>query len=176
MTVSATQDAPVFSTPARTEPVQEQERPATEPLTDLQKKAAEIAGRYEKLPLQDKIDIIAQSFGNTTGKIETSPCTGKWRGTSDISIRFDNGVSLCIGNDLTPKAKTAKVQNECVNRALVQYNPEIISATKETAAAVLMKREARDNEIAAQKGLKPYTLLNVEFNNGADEKNGGYIG
>ena len=176
LTVSATQDAPVFSTPARTEPVQEQDRPATEPLTDLQKKAAEIAGRYEKLPLQEKIAIIAQAFGYTTGKIETSPCTGKWRGTSDISIRFDNGVSLFIGNDLTPKAKTAKVQNECVNRALVQYNPEIISATKEAAAAALMKREAKDNEIAAQKGLKPYTLLNVELNDGADEKSGGYIG
>ena len=176
MTISATQDAPVFSTPARTEPVQEQERPATEPLTDLQKKAAEIAGRYEKLPLQEKIGIIAQAFGYTTGKIETSPCTGKWRGTSDMSIRFDNGVSLFIGNDLTPKAKTAKVQNECVNRAFVQYNPEIISVTKEAAAAALMKREAKDNEIAAQKGLKPYTLLNVEFNDGADEKSGGYIG
>ena len=202
MTVSATQDAPVFSTPARTEPVQEQpqnlshieqettpaqeaqsaaepqeqESPATEPLTDLQKKAAEIAGRYEKLPLQDKIAIIAQAFGHTTGKIETSPCTGKWRGTSDISIRFDNGVSLFIGNELTPKAKTVKVQNECVNRAFMQYNPEIISVTKEAAAAILMKREAKDNEIAAQKGLKPYTLLNVEFNDGADEKSGGYIG
>ena len=33
-----------------------------------------------------------------------------------------------------------------------------------------------DNEIAAQKGLKPYTLLNVEINTGADDKNGGYMG
>ena len=81
-----------------------------------------------------------------------------------------------IGNHLTPKAKTVKVQTECVNRTLVQYNPEIVKATKEAALPALLQREAKDNEIAAQKGLKPYTLLNVEFNEGADEKTGGYIG
>ena len=153
-----------------------QEKSADKPLTDLQKKAVEIAGRYKDLPLQGKIDIIAQAFGCKTGEIRTSPCTGKWRGTSDMSIHFDNGTSLFIGNHLTPKAKTVKVQTECVNSALVRYNPEIVQATKEAALPVLLQREAKDNEIAAQKGLKPYTLLNVEFNDGADEQTGGYIG
>uniref|UniRef100_UPI003AB7C1F9 LPD25 domain-containing protein n=1 Tax=Dysosmobacter sp. TaxID=2591382 RepID=UPI003AB7C1F9 len=146
------------------------------PLTELQEKALEIADRYKELPLQAKIDVIAQSFGCKTGEIHTSPCTGKWRGTSDMTIRFDNGASLFIGNHLTPKAKTVKVQTECVNRTLVQYNPEIVKATKEAALPALLQREVKDNEIAAQKGLKPYTLLNVEFNEGADEKTGGYIG
>ncbi len=153
-----------------------QEKTADKPLTDLQKKAVEIAGRYKDLPLQGKIDIIAQAFGCKTGEIRTSPCTGKWRGTSDMSIHFDNGASLFIGNHLTPKAKTVKVQTECVNRALVRYNPEIVQATKEAALPMLLQREAKDNEIAAQKGLKPYTLLNVEFHDGADEQTGGYMG
>ena len=153
-----------------------QEKTADTPLTDLQKKAVEIADRYKDLPLQGKIDIMAQAFGCKTGEIRTSPCTGKWRGTSDMSIHFDNGASLFIGNHLTPKAKTVKVQTECVNSALVRYNPEIVQATKEAALPVLLQREAKDNEIAAQKGLKPYTLLNVEFNDGADEQTGGYIG
>ena len=153
-----------------------QEKSADKLLTDLQKKAVEIADRYKDLPLQGKIDIIAQAFGCKTGEIRTSPCTGKWRGTSDMSIHFDNGASLFIGNHLTPKAKTVKVQTECVNRALVRYNPEIVQATKEAALPVLLQREAKDNEIAAQKGLKPYTLLNVEFNNGTDEQTGGYMG
>lgn len=39
-----------------------------------------------------------------------------------------------------------------------------------------MARETKDNELAEQKGLKPYTLLNVEFNDGTDEKSGGHIG
>ena len=149
---------------------------SAETLTELQKKALEIADRYKDLPLQAKIDVIAQAFGCKTGEIHTSPCTGKWRGTSDMTIRFDNGASLFIGNHLTPKAKTVKVQTECVNRTLVQYNPEIVKATKEAALPALLQREAKDNEIAAQKGLKPYALLNVEFNEGADEKTGAYIG
>ena len=161
--------------PEVTSDAEPQAAPA-ETLTELQKKAMEIADRYKDLPLQAKIDAIAQAFGCKTGEIHTSPCTGKWRGTSDMTIRFDNGASLFIGNHLTPKAKTVKVQTECVNRTLVQYNPEIVKATKEAALPALLQREAKDNEIAAQKGLKPYTLLNVEFNEGADEKTGGYIG
>ena len=167
--------APTQETPPQAEP-QEQAPPPTENLTDLQKKAIEIADRYKDLPMQGKIDVIAQAFGCTTGKIETSPCTGKWRGTSDMSIKFDNGTSLFLGNHVTPKAKTVKVQTEFVNRALVAYNPEIIAATKEAAIAALLQREVKDNAIAAQKGLKPYTLLNVEFNDGAGDKSGGYMG
>ena len=153
-----------------------QEAQSEKPLTDLQKKAAAIAEKYEALSTQEKIGVIAQAFGSTAGRIETSPCTGKWRGTSDISIRFDNGASLFLGNRLTPKAKTAAVQRELVNAALLRYNPEIVSATKEAALASLMEREAKDNAIAAQKGLKPYTLLNVEFNDGADSQSSGYMG
>ena len=157
--------------------VQEQQSEKTDPpLTDLQKKAAAIAEKYEALSTQEKIGVIAQAFGGTAGRIETSPCTGKWRGTSDISIRFDNGASLFLGNRLTPKAKTAAVQRELVNDTLLRYNPEIVSATKEAALASLMEREAKDNAIAAQKGLKPYTLLNVEFNDGADGQSSGYMG
>ena len=157
--------------------VQEQQsEKADPPLTDLQKKAAAIAEKYETLSTQEKIGVIAQAFGGTAGRIETSPCTGKWRGTSDISIRFDNGASLFLGNRLTPKAKTAAVQRELVNDTLLRYNPEIVSATKEAALASLMEREAKDNAIAAQKGLKPYTLLNVEFNDGADGQSSGYMG
>ena len=157
--------------------VQEQQSEKTAPpLTDLQKKAAAIAEKYEAFSTQEKIGVIAQAFGGTAGRIETSPCTGKWRGTSDISIRFDNGASLFLGNRLTPKAKTAAVQRELVNDTLLRYNPEIVSATKEAALASLMEREAKDNAIAAQKGLKPYTLLNVEFNDGADGQSSGYMG
>ena len=157
--------------------VQEQQSEKTDPpLTDLQKKAAAIAEKYEALSTQEKIGVIAQAFGGTAGRIETLPCTGRWRGTSDISIRFDNGASLFLGNRLTPKAKTAAVQRELVNDTLLRYNPEIVSAAKEAALASLMEREAKDNAIAAQKGLKPYTLLNVEFNDGADSQSSGYMG
>lgn len=147
----------------------------TENLTDLQKRAAEIAKKYESLPMKDKIGIIAQTFGCTSGKIETSLCRGSWRGTSDMSIKFNNDTSLGIGNDRTPRAKTAKVQNEHINSVLTRYNPEIVAAAKEAALAALRKREVKDNAIAAQKGLKPYTVLNVELHDGTGGK-GGYMG
>ena len=119
--------------------------------TELQKKAVEIAEGYMGLRLQEKINVIAKAFGCTSGHITTSLCRGKWRGTSDISICFDNGASLFIGNRLTPKAKTVTEQTECVNSALVQFNPEIIQASKDAALPVLLQREVKDNEIAAQK-------------------------
>ena len=150
--------------------------PAERPLTELQKQAVEITKRYETLSMQEKIGVIAQAFGCTSGTIETSPCTGKWRGTSDISIRFDNGSSLFLGNHMTRKAKTKKVQQELVDSALVRYNPEIIRIAKESAYTALKERELQDNAIAGEKGLKPYTLLNVEFNDGADQQSSGYIG
>ena len=146
-----------------------------ENLTDLQKKAVEIAKKYEGLSMQDKIGIIAKAFGCTSGKIETSVCYGKWRGTSDIYIRFNNGTSLGIGNELTPRAKSVKVQKDYINSVLTRYNTEIVTATKEAALAPLRKRETVDNAIAAQKGLKPYTVLNVEFNDGTGD-GGGYMG
>ena len=143
---------------------------------DLQAKADEIAKKYESLPLQDKIGVIARTFGCTSGQIEISPCGGKWRRTSDMSIRFDNGTSLGIGNEPTPQAKSVKVQNEHINALLTRYNPEIEALAKSTALTALKEQEIRDNLIAAQKGLKPYTVLNVELNDGADSRSSGYMG
>lgn len=171
-------EVPEFLQPEQTaeQEAQADAPPAERPLTELQKQAVEIAKRYETLSMQEKIGIIAQAFGCTSGTIETSPCTGKWRGTSDISIRFDNGGSLFLGNHITRQARTKKVQQELVDSALVRYNPEIIRIAKETAYTALKERELQDNTIAAEKGLKPYTLLNVEFNDGADQQSSGYIG
>jgi hypothetical protein len=56
------------------------------------------------------------------------------------------------------------------------YNPETVAEAKKRAEFALLKRESEDNAIAAERGLKPYKLLNVELNNGSDAKTGGYIG
>ena len=67
------------------------------------------------------------------------------------------------------------MQAEYINALLTRYNPEIVAAAKEAALSALRKREARDNAIAAQKGLKPYTILNVELNDGTCSDSG-YMG
>ena len=144
--------------------------------TEMQNKGIMIARQYADWPIQLKINIIAATFGCKTASIHTSPCSGKWRGSSDIYLQMDNGASLPIGNYLTPKAKTAKVQNECINNTLARYNPEIVSELKVAAAAALRKREAADNEIARMKGLKPYTFICVEMNDGSNSELGGHVG
>ena len=133
----------------------------------FQKKAVEYAKPYQSMRMLEKIEVIARTFGCKTGEIRTSPCRGDWRGTSDISLCFENGTSIFLGNRLTPKAKTKKVQNEELDSALVRYNPEIVEACKEAALPALIKRQKIDNAIAAQKGLRPYMILNVEFCDGA---------
>jgi hypothetical protein len=145
--------------------------------SQLQQKGFEIARKCESLPLQERLNIIAQTFEYKTASVETHPCTGKWRGTSDISINLGNGrATLFIGNKRTPDAKKASTINECVNNALAKYNPQIVAEAKQRAAIALMERERTDNAVAAEQGLKPYTLLNVELNDGSNSKTGGYLG
>ncbi len=144
--------------------------------TELQKKGLEFAKHHEKLPLADRLGIIARTFGCETARISTRPCTGKWRGTSDVSIVFDKGNALFIGNRLTPKAKQKGVVNELVNATLAQYNPEIVREAKELGASALYTREAEDNAAAERFGLKPYTFLNVELYDESDARTGAYLG
>lgn len=143
--------------------------------TEFQKKGFAIAERHANLPLQNRLDIIAQTFGYKTAHVTTRPCTGKWRGTSDISIVFDNDLSLFIGNRRTPEAKKASTISEYVNNTLAMYNPETVTEAKKRAESALLKREAEDNAVAAELGLKPYKILNVEINDGSC-RNDGYIG
>ena len=140
----------------------------------LKEQATMIAKRYgygsSDFSLQDKIRVIARTFGCNSGTIVTKPCRGKWRGCSDVSISFDNGRYLYLNTCLTPKAKTKKAQQEFVDDALMRYNPDIVRIKKELAYPALKKLEALDNAIAAEKGLKPYKLLSIEFCNGENQE------
>lgn len=127
---------------------------------------------YEDLSLQEKIDVIAGTFGYNTGTITTSPCSGKWRGTSDVSILFDSGIKLFLGNALTPKSKTKRLQTKMVDASLMWYNPKITEITKQLAYHSLLFQERADNACSMALGLKPYRLLSVELSTGAN----GYIG
>ncbi|GHU45705.1 hypothetical protein FACS1894120_1040 [Clostridia bacterium] len=83
-----------YSEPIETVPV---ENAITEPVSEIKSEAEKYnrqftefeiwaknlaETKYAKLPLQDKINVIAQTFGAKTGEIITRPCTGKWRGKS----------------------------------------------------------------------------------------------
>jgi hypothetical protein len=113
-----------------------------ERLTELQQKGFEIAHRYRNLPLQNRLNIIAQTFGCKTARVETALCKGKYH------IAFDNDANLEIGNEGTPQAKVAELIDQYVNNALARFNPEIVDEAKTRAAAALLKREIEDNAVA----------------------------
>ena len=95
------------------------------------------------------------------------------RGEQETAHYLDRGGYTEVPEFLQPEQAA---QQELVDSALVRYNPEIIRVAKETAYTALKERELQDNAIAGEKGLKPYTLLNVEFNDGTDQQSSGYIG
>ena len=140
-----------YEAPAQevTSDAQPQAAPA-ETLTELQEKALEIADRYKDLPLQAKIDVIAQAFGCKTGEIHTSPCTGKWRGTSDMTIRFDNGASLFIGNHLRRKPRRSRCRWN-VSTVLWCSTTRRSSRPPRKRPCRAVAAGAKDNEIAAKR-------------------------
>ncbi len=137
---------------------------ADKPLTDIQKKAVEIAGKYENLPLQDKIGIVAQAFSGTEGKIETSPCTGKWRGTSDISIKAnplkhvedtieqnDNSFDGIINNTPTPTADELEAKARSGGQiSLAEYAAALKAEKEQGKKAEPGKKPEKKPSIRAQ--------------------------
>lgn len=65
-----------------------------------------------KISLDEKLELLAQTFGYPNATIEVIPCRGKWRGNSDVFVKFDENNSLFIGNGVTQKVKTKTIQSE----------------------------------------------------------------
>jgi antirestriction protein ArdC len=163
----------------KTIPPQKEEKLAVQ-YTEFQEKGFAIAKSYASLPLQDRLNIIAQTFGCQTAHIETHPCTKKWYNMSDITIVFDNGVSngmsLFIGTHQTPEAENDYIINMYVNKTLAIFNPQTVAEAKHRATLALMEREAADAAIAAKHGLEPYKFLNVEMDDSTNLKTDRYLG
>lgn len=116
-----------------------------------------------KINLNEKLELLAQTFGYSNATIEVIPCRGKWRGNSDVLVKFDENNSLFIGNGVTQKAKTKSLQSEWLDDALHFYNPMIVKYTIREALASLKVLEGHDSEKALEMGLKPYKLLDVKL-------------
>jgi len=142
--------------------------------SELQQKGFEIAEKYTRLPLDERLCIIAQAFGVKSASIFVQPCTGKYRGQSGIMIKLEGGGSMGIGMCGNASAQKSDTISECVNNVLAKCNPEIVAETKARAAIALKARESEDNKNAEQRGLKPYKLLNVELSPGIEI--GGHTG
>mgnify|MGYP006971215986 CR=1 FL=1 len=71
--------------------------------------------KYAILPLQDKINVIAQTFGYKTGKVVTKLCRGRCRRYTDVFLVFDDKEEFFIGHHLTPEAKTKIKYCKCAS-------------------------------------------------------------
>ena len=117
----------------------------------------------DSLSNDDLIEAIAPTFGATHGRVTTKPCTGKWRGNSDVRIMFDNGSKLSIGVAATRKAKTKTMQREFLKEAYALLSPDAVEARKRRAMRALRELESKDAEIARAHGVEPYRVLAVEL-------------
>lgn len=102
-----------------------------------------------------KADRLAKCFGAKSGEITHRPCTGKWRGTTDYSITFDNGERVFISNGL-------RYFDKILNAKLAVYeafnNPE----RKAKIVEALRKMETEDAKIAKEVGLESYHLIDIK--------------
>jgi hypothetical protein len=108
---------------------------------------------------QEKIDAIASAFGACGGVKTWKRCTGKYAGTVDYSIIFDNGENLYVCNSCA-----GPVFDKCVDELYNEYNFNTVQETKTIALNIFRKRSVTDNTIAKQMGLLPYEVRSVEMN------------
>ena len=134
----------------------------TIPVVEAETAEAETA-EADSLSNDDLIKAIAPTFGATHGRVTTKPCTGKWRGNSDVRIMFDNGRILYVGVAATRKAKTKTMQREFLKEAYALLSPGAVEARKRRAMSALRELESKDAEIARAHGVEPYRVLAVEL-------------
>lgn len=134
----------------------------TIPVVEAETAEAETA-ELDSLSNDDLIEAIAPTFDATHGRVTTKPCTGKWRGNSDVRIMFDNGCKLYIGVAATRKAKTKTMQREFLKEAYALLSPGAVETRKRRAMRALRELESKDAEIARAHGVEPYRVLAVEL-------------
>ena len=101
-----------------------------------------------------KMNQLAELFGAKSGEKIGSSCSGKWAGTSDYSVKFDNGYQFYISNGM--KYFDKELENKVnIYEGFYSRRNDIVS--------ILREMEIEDNKIAAEKGLKPYHVVDVDF-------------
>ena len=82
-------------------------------------------------------------------------CTGKWRGTTDYGLLFDNGCYHFASNGMAGFEQ--EIQKDILEISTVlQY--------RESYQAVISEQLALDNEIALREGLSPVKLIDTGIN------------
>lgn len=103
---------------------------------------------------QEKMNRLAKCFGADTGTKTGVPCRGKYAGTTDYSVTFNNGNRIYICNGM-------KRFDEYLDDFLKVY--EQFAILKNDIMEKLHCMEKRDNEKAKEKNFHHYRLIDVDY-------------
>ena len=112
--------------------------------------------------MQLKMNRLAELFGAKTGTKTGVRCSGKWAGTTDYSVTFDNGEHFFISNGM----KAWDINFDKIFRTYSRF-----AEKKSEIIDVLRTIEEQDRKIAEEQGLLSYHVIDVDY-----QKTGGYIG
>ena len=114
-----------------------------------------MANVTKKAIREAKMNELAKLFGANTGVKVGRACTGKWRGTTDYSVEFNDNRKFFITNGM-------KNFDTRLDTYIVTY--KTFNENKNEILAILKELEKADNEIAEEKGFKTYEVVDVDYN------------
>lgn len=93
-------------------------------------------------------------LGHRSWMKEGSRCTGKWAGTTDYSLRWDDGTRMYISNGMSYFEEKVKNTVEMLKRTRSKEHQEALME-------VLREYEKDDAVMARENGLKSYKVLGL---------------
>lgn len=110
-----------------------------------------------------KMNQLAELFGAKSGEKIGSSCSGKWAGTTDYSVKFDNGNELFISNGMKDFDKKLDYLLKIYGN-FAEKKTEIMS--------ILREMEKTDAVTAAENDLKSYHVVDVDYQKNSGHFNG----
>lgn len=98
------------------------------------------------------LNELTSLVGKKSWQRVSQACTGKWRGTTDYGVLFDDGLDYWISNGMTFFEDKIK---DTINEI------HTITTNRDEYLRILRQQAERDNQTAASKGLLPVEVLDI---------------
>ena len=99
---------------------------------------------------------LTQLLGHKSWKKIGHPCTGKWRGTTDYSLLFEDGSGVFISNGM-------KYFDDRLVEITATLERFISPAFQTKMLDILNQQREIDNVVAESEGLHKYEILGLTF-------------
>lgn len=115
---------------------------------------------------QQKMNRLAELFGAKTGKKIGTACRGKYAGSKDYSVKFDNGGEFYISTGIS-------MFDEKLDRYISQY--ENFYDNKDFYMEKLKELATADNNLADECGYNHYKVIDIRINTDINTEYYGWI-